>query len=557
AVPDICGSYQGNATADNFNECYGEFKSGMTCDGWAEHALGEGWTNNGPEGYPVYSDKIPVSFSRLHRGDEYLPRSIYRLRYNGTDVADIGMVEGDTQFDPALFELYKTEDDDVPVVIDYITLNGVRMTDTVTASDYGQLNFSAVVDNSFCRDYLQPAVDEGNRIYAQGERIYSPSSLTALREAIDDAQQALDEAYMSVTNDWGADLILAIVNVEMAKFVYMISFSASEGLTPCVERDGEWVESSFYGGTLSETVRLKALKQEGYRFLNWTDSAGNIISEEAEFDYLINRTTTLTANAIREDSFTFTYQDTYGKIYKVQEAADFSEIAYPVEAGQAGLRVGFTVKEWTSDYSGEMTGPVDCDVVFTASLQKTSALFTVHSEAAGVEEEVELKTAKIYTRTAPDTYEGNDFSYWKDSATGKVLSYSPEVSFSVYSDMDIEAVYGAAAEGVTCANLWTAPSSAGKISFVGQVVRGADFASEEMHGVLLLRSDDPVNELVLDTQDVIVGKALGYSARTGTFIINKKNVSAGDTWYGRAFVIYRDNDGEQQVAYSDIKSVTL
>ncbi|MBP5154603.1 MAG: hypothetical protein ILP12_06325, partial [Lachnospiraceae bacterium] len=136
AVPDICGSYQGNATADNFNECSGESKSGMTCDGWAEHALGEGWTNNGPEGYPVYSDLIPVSFARLHRSGDYLPRSSYRLAYDGTDVAELGLVDPAAEFDPELFAIPPFTDM-LPVVIEYVTVNGEMMTGPVTAGDYG------------------------------------------------------------------------------------------------------------------------------------------------------------------------------------------------------------------------------------------------------------------------------------------------------------------------------------------------------------------------------------------------------------------------------------
>ncbi|MBQ9358954.1 MAG: hypothetical protein IJT95_05370 [Abditibacteriota bacterium] len=557
-VTDVWGMLTDNASAYNFTECYPDTKADMTSDGWAELLLGEGWTNNGPDGYPVYSDMIPVSFARLHRGDDYLSRSSYRLAYDGVDVTELGLVDPAMEFDPELFAIPPFTDM-LPVVIEYVTVNGEMITGPVTAGDYGQLTFSAVVDNEASSGILQPALDEAVAIYDASAGYYSPESRAELKSAIDDVRDILDDEYLYMTTDRANDLADSLRDIEMDKFLYSVTFDADHSAVYRYS-EGEWTETNVETGLFGDELLLKAVPDDSYRFLYWADSAGNKLSEDPELTYSVSRTTTLTAVVAPEASFDFIYKDTYGKIYKIQPVTDYSELAYPAEVGSTGLRTGYTVKAWTNDYEGDLpaSGEVTGDVTFTASLTKNQTTYQVFCSVAGEEETLNLRLAAVYSKTAPDEYEGNAFCYWRDSDSGSIISYGKTLKVSVYSDMNLEAIYSGTPDDVTVAVLQTPIVSSGKISFTGQVVMGGDFATEIMHGVLLLKSnDDPVTQLVLDTPGVIVGKSSGYSAVTKTFIINKKNVADGDTWYGRAFVVYKDSGGIEKIAYSDIKSATM
>ncbi len=546
----IAGINDGHSHASTFEICDGVSKTTMTAPNWAAENLLDPWKNTGPDNYPVFDDRIPTSFSRLHRGGAYLPFQSATLLWKGQDASTLGAVDAATEFDPADFELLSAN---VCLELDYVTVNGTRLSEPITAGDYARINFSGVVDNAFCRDELQPAVDEGNEVYDAGKGIYSLDTLVLLRDALDAAEEAMTDSYLFIDEEWGNDLLNAINDVEYDYFLYWVDF-VGDNVSTYVNDSAE----SSFSGFSGDTVRLNAIPARGYKFICWKDSAGNILSEEPEFEYTVSRTTSLEAVAAPLEAYSFIYKDNYGKVYKTDAVTDYSELEYPVAAGQAGLRTGYTVREWQNDYPGVLptSGTVTQDVTFTAILQKADTTFTVRATAAGEETVKQLKTAAVFSVTAPDEYEDEEFSYWLDDNTGRIASYNAKLSVSVYANMSFTAVYGEAVDDYTLVNLWEPSVEGSKIAFTGQVQTGSDFVSEVMHGVLLLKSDTPVDSLLFDTPGVIVGKSSGYSARTKTFIINKKNVDQGDTWYGRAFIVYINDLGVREVAYSPIKCAT-
>ncbi|MBQ9358439.1 MAG: hypothetical protein IJT95_02740 [Abditibacteriota bacterium] len=549
----MAGVNEGSEYAYTFDCCDAVPKQTMTAPGWAEENLMSPWQNTGPEGYPVMDNRISVSFSRLHRGNSYVPLPAGRLLWQDQDVATIGMVSADTVFDPADFII--SCDGDLPLELSYVTLNGQKLTEPVTAGDYDRLNFSAVVDNAFSRDTLQPCVDKGEELYEAGLGVYSPDTLILLREALDEAIDALSNEYLTMTEPRGQTLCDNIENVELEYFschVFLAGQNVNQYVNDSIEHEG------FYGFS-GDTVRLNAIPARGYKFICWTDSDGNIISDIEEFEYTVSRSTTIVAVTAPESSFKFIYKDMFGKIYKTEAVTDFSQVYYPVAAGNTGLRTGYRVKEWQNNYRGELpdSGEVTQDVTFTAILEKADTRYTVQAFAGDDVTVKLLKAAQVFRVTAPETYNDDDFSYWTDTDTGEIVSYSLNLSVSVYANMSFTAVYGGGVDDVTLVNLWTPNVESGKIGFTAQVLTGLDFASEVMHGVLLLKSDEPVDEILFDTPGVIVGRSSGYSALTNTFIINKKNVRSGETWYGRAFVVYTDDGGSRKTVYSDIKSATM
>ena len=67
-------------------------------------------------------------------------------------------------------------------------------------------------------------------------------------------------------------------------------------------------------------------------------------------------------------------------------------------------------------------------------------------------------------------------------------------------------------------------------------------------GVLLLQSNTAPGELTVETEDIIRGKIKNNS--TDQFYIRKINITDGDTWYARAYLLYRDAGGNIITVYS-------
>ena len=70
------------------------------------------------------------------------------------------------------------------------------------------------------------------------------------------------------------------------------------------------------GGTygVGDVCRLKATANENYTFLNWTKENGEIITSEAEYDFIVSENRNLVANFLAENecSLTFNLYDSYG-----------------------------------------------------------------------------------------------------------------------------------------------------------------------------------------------------------------------------------------------------
>ncbi|MBO4548246.1 MAG: hypothetical protein J5758_03435 [Abditibacteriota bacterium] len=555
-ISDTVGSFTNNATADNLANCAGVSTTEIQGPDFAYDNLGTGWIRN-TDRYPVYSDgSVKLAFIvRPSKDGVPLNRNNFRVKVG--DLNDLSYVNADTVIPLSEFSLQDLIQDGTDLAVDCFTVNGIQITGDVYTNDYLSIDFSARVTNNTAAA-LQTLVDNYKAIYQRGRRMYTASSLATLKSAMDAAEAALGDHYINITKTESDSLTAAIEGAALDKVICNVTFDAEHG---AVQYCGAAV--SELKAEINTAAALTAAPDSGYEFVCWKDTGGNIIGLEASLSYTVFRTTTVTAEFRPAGRYTFTYRDSYGKTYKIQQVTDYSELSYPVAAGETGLRTGFAVKSWTNDYGGDLpaSGAVTGDVVFTAELVRIAAdVFTVkyrpNPDAQWIEGE--YRAAGLFEAAAEDSYGGAAFSCWKDG-DGNVVSYDKTLSVSVYADCEFTAYYDGAAASVTVAALQSAAanSDTGKIAFTGQVIFGDDFSSEVYHGVLMLKSSSAVADLDFNTPGVIVGKSSGYSALTNTFIINKKNVAAGETWYGRAFIVYYDADDELQIAFSDVKSATM
>ncbi len=93
--------------------------------------------------------------------------------------------------------------------------------------------------------------------------------------------------------------------------LYLLTIEATQGGSAYCHTLHEDFVKQVYAGSRSITsgynyARLVAIPDAGYSFINWTDSNGNIVSTDAEFEYSAASTETLTANFIKETSLNAT-----------------------------------------------------------------------------------------------------------------------------------------------------------------------------------------------------------------------------------------------------------
>jgi len=164
----------------------------------------------------------------------------------------------------------------------------------------------------------------------------------------------------------------------------------------------------------------------------------------------------------------------------------------------------------------------------------------------------------LVTVTANSAPTGQKFSHWLKN--GKIASYNTLYSFHVSQNTILEAVYvpsSATVDKLPCITIDSNPIvKNGEISFIAQcTVDGVTYKESDIveYGVLLSKTDNPD----LSSAGVIRGRAYSKTDYTGQFMITKINVAAGETWYGRAYLIFKDADGNLITVYSNTVNATL
>lgn len=200
---------------------------------------------------------------------------------------------------------------------------------------------------------------------------------------------------------------------------------------------------------------------------------------------------------------------------------------------------------------------VTSDLVITAIYVRADTTYGVTVENGTLSTggtQGDFKYDMPVTVLANQAPEGQEFSHWEQD--GKKVSVKPTfIFYTPMKDTVLTAVFGESG---------TIPASTPFITLSDQVISDvvnktitftaikdipAGFALVEC-GVLLLKEAETWNgELTVNTGNVILAKIL--DASTDQFYIMKANVTEGDTWHGRAYLIYKDSDGDTFTVYSD------
>ena len=279
----------------------------------------------------------------------------------------------------------------------------------------------------------------------------------------------------------------------------------------------------------------------------WKDENGIIISTDA----------TITITAVTAKSLNAVFTDENGK-----HTVSFRSNGKVIVQGTSGsvsvpenpYVAGYTFAGWYLDnklveeFEYETIEDVkyvkvEADTVYHAGYKLDTTTYDVTVN--------DVTTAYKYNDkvsvTADAEKDGVAFSHWeRDEIT---VSYSETYSFYVNGKTTLVAVYGEEAEKADVIVTLAQPTvvAENKIAFYAERSVDAEKYTVIETGILLRDKTDDVS---LDNYEI---KATAKStANNGQYTIRKANVKSGEVWYGVAYVIYKDADGNIYKAHSQV-----
>jgi len=155
---------------------------------------------------------------------------------------------------------------------------------------------------------------------------------------------------------------------------------------------------------------------------------------------------------------------------------------------------------------------------------------------------------------ANEEEEGMKFSHW--TMDGRKVSLEPEyVFFMPKKDIVLTAVFVEDAEIIDTAPFITLSEDVivnkddKTMIFVANRSVGEGYTLIESGVILLKAGADYEGEITLGTENILRGRI--HNDSTDQFYVRKINVADGDIWYGRAYLIYEDGDGNIFTVYSE------
>jgi len=249
------------------------------------------------------------------------------------------------------------------------------------------------------------------------------------------------------------------------------------------------------------------------------------------------------------------FKDTLGNTLATVEVTE-GDTVDPASIPTAPSRYGYTFTDWSYD----VETPIMTDMVITALYEKDGAM----QYKVSVSDDVQLTLPNDQTEcfyndrikaVTARQKDGKNFSYWK--VNGGIFSYSHEISFLAFGDVEMEAVYGELPGNpnkyvvFTDSNATVTDHKNGKYDMhVMGVVFGRSSEVSEI-GVILGAGDYTAEEMIDGTAITVKLKASKATAGR-QFVYTVKNISYDQY---RTAITYAVIDGVTY--YSDISCVAV
>lgn len=305
-------------------------------------------------------------------------------------------------------------------------------------------------------------------------------------------------------------------------------------------------------------------------FEYWKNSAGMVVSRSHEYTFTVTGQENLAAvfNTVIENQATVVFESYYGQVMARDQLADNGTMTIP----GVPTRYGYVAKGW--DFNGDGTFDGSIDTLAAAISRGLNAANKLVRITPIYELKADTYTITVTNGTGAGTYHQNDivtvtadpatgnqkFSHWKDDL-GNVLSYNETYRFYASKTMTVEAVYvtkeaQVEAKGTTKIVDSYKDTTNNSLTFVsfstvpeGCVIDKAGVIATNDRAIGT--SGDGFNA---STAFYVRGNA--WSGSEYRFTWSKGNVSVGQTWYVRAYLVYTDADGNVNTIYGDMVSQT-
>jgi hypothetical protein len=326
------------------------------------------------------------------------------------------------------------------------------------------------------------------------------------------------------------------------------------------------VDTSYgLGTTLSVTAY-------GDYFAYWENGYGMILSRQRTYTFTVTGNDMITAqfNTPDTDKAIIIFESYYNQAMARLQLASGGTGSIP----SIPYRNGYDPVGWDYNGDGEYDGGTDTLAAAIerglATADKTvivrpvytliAATFTI-SVTGGTGSGTYNQNDKVtVTANAPEA--GKKFSHWKDGA-GNIVSYNVSHQFFADRDLVLEAVYVDDAEvveakGTTEIISMSKNAETKKLIFVSLSTVPQECTIKKA-GVIATDNATIASDAnsFVDTASGVRVRGNEWSGTTYRYTWSMPNVSEGDTWYVRAYLVYVDKEGNTHTVYGAIVSQTF
>ena len=314
-----------------------------------------------------------------------------------------------------------------------------------------------------------------------------------------------------------------------------------------------------------------ALVASGGDFVCWKDSMGKVVSTNPEFSFTTTSSESYEAEyrEIVEDKALVVFRSYYGQVMAQKNLAENEAMNLP----DLPTRNGYDTLGWDMDGDGAYDAETDTldaaigrglraddkTVTVLAVYRLRERTFTVAVSGGSGGGEYHLDDHVYVKADAPE--DGRKFSHWENESGTKV-SYNATYDFHVEKNVALTAVYVAdtavvEAVGTTVIENMYKDEANKKLIFVSRSSVPAGCTIQKA-GVIATDNEQVANSgggFNDTTARFVRGDAWNGTGYQYTWA--KGKLTAGDTWYVRAYLVYTDLNGNTRTVYGEMVSQTF
>ncbi len=317
---------------------------------------------------------------------------------------------------------------------------------------------------------------------------------------------------------------------------------------------------------LGEVATLRVEENFGYAFLGWYEGERLLSGEkECTFDVYSDMAVEARYRETNEVCVVFKgWNERFlsSESYTVGQTLE-SDIAVPM----AGVPDGYVFKEWRLNGAGYTDNALLRTALANAFASGETLTVQAWYEAVAKEFSVSVSGGRLADGSASGTYRVSDavslsadvapagmkFAYW--TINGVIAGYERKYRFKMPSkDIQATAVFSSEAASVEAKGVTRIESMGAEIENRKLVFVSVSTVPE---GCAILKAgivatSDPAKAVSLTSANADFVRGDATTAKTYKYTWRKTKVTEEQTWYARAYLSYRDSDGDAHEVYGDL-----